>query len=248
MPRQARKKSQSGIYHVMLRGINRQIIFEDSEDSEVFLETVRMYKAEFNCEIYAYCLMINHVHLLIKIDSENIQHFMRKVGAKYVYWYNWKYNRVGGLFQDRYKSEPVEDDGYFLTVLRYIHQNPVKALICMKAEDYDESSYNEYVYPKPNQITDTGFALGMMSKEQFVEFNNEVNDDKCLEMREVVRVNDNEAKAIILEISQCGNSSEFQALPEENRNEYLQELKSKGLSIRQIERLTGINRGLVLRV
>jgi len=232
----------------MLRGINRQIIFEDGEDSEVFLETVRMYKIEFNCEIYAYCLMKNHVHLLIKIDSENIQHFMRKLGAKYVYWYNWKYNRVGGLFQDRYKSEPVEDDGYFLTVLRYIHQNPVKAWICMKVEDYEESSYNEYINSKPNQISDIGFALSMISKEQFIEFNNESNNDKCLEMQEIIRVNDNEAKAIICKISQCSNSSEFQALPEEKRNISLRELKSKGLSVRQIERLTGINRGLVLRI
>jgi REP element-mobilizing transposase RayT len=89
--------------------------------------TLGTYKAEFNCQICAYCLMKNHVHLLIRIGQEDLQHFMRKVGAKYVYWYNWKYDRVGGLFQDRYKSEPVEDDGYFLTVLRYIHQNPVKA-------------------------------------------------------------------------------------------------------------------------
>lgn len=247
MPRQARKKSESGMYHIMLRGINRQVIFEDSEDSEVFLETIALYKAEFNCGIYAYCLMRNHVHLLIKIDEDKLQHFMRKVGAKYVYWYNWKYNRIGGLFQDRYKSEPVEDDGYFLTVLRYIHQNPIKAEICERVEDYKESSYNEYINPKHNQLTDTGFALSTISKEQFIEFNKEANDDKCLEISEIIRVNDNEAKAIIYEMSKCGNASEFHALPEEKRNVYLRELRSKGLSARQIERLTGISRGLVLR-
>jgi len=247
MPRQARKKSESGIYHIMLRGINRQTIFEDSEDSEVFLETIRIYKPQFNCEVHAYCLMNNHVHLLIKIDSEAIQHFMRRLGAKYVYWYNWKYNRVGGLFQDRYKSEPVEDDGYFLTVLRYIHQNPVKAGICSQVEEYQYSSYHDYVHPKSNQLTDTGFALGMMNKGQFVEFNHEDNDDKCLEMQEITRLNDNEAKAIIYKISQCQTTSDFQALPEEQRKKYLRSFKSKGLSVRQIERLTEINRGVVLK-
>lgn len=247
MPRQARKKSESGIYHIMLRGINRQAIFEDSEDSEVFLETIRVYKPQFHCEVFAYCLMSNHVHLLIKIDGEDIQYFMRRLGAKYVYWYNWKYNRVGGLFQDRYKSEPVEDDGYFLTVLRYIHQNPVKAGICTQVEEYQDSSYHDYIHPKPNQLTDTGFALGLMSKDQFIEFNHEDNDDKCLEMQEITRLNDNEAKALVFDISNCSSASDFQTLQGNERKMYLRAFKSKGLSVRQIERLTGINRGLILK-
>ncbi|NLX92805.1 MAG: transposase [Clostridiales bacterium] len=248
MPRQARKKSGSGIYHIMLRGINRQIIFEDEEDSEVFLETMGLYKAEFNCLIYGYCLMKNHAHLLMKIDNDEIHNFMRKLGAKYVYWYNWKYDRVGGLFQDRYKSEPVEDDGYFLTVLRYIHQNPVKAGLCESVAEYEESSYNEYINLKSGQLTDADFALSIIGKTQFIEFNNEIKSDRCLEVREIARVNDNEAKMIIYEISNCKNSAEFQALPEDMRNICLRELKAKGLSIRQIERLTGINRGVVLKM
>src|ERR1035437_4828755 len=159
MPRGARKKSESGIYHIIIRGINRQTIFEDEEDSDVFLETIEKYKIETNCEIYAFCLMKNHVHLLIKTNDNNLATLMRKIGAKYVYWYNWKYNRVGGLFQDRYKSEPVEDDSYFLTVLRYIHQNPIKAGICNDVAKYKESSYSEYINKKSNKIVNTEFAL-----------------------------------------------------------------------------------------
>ncbi len=229
----------------MLRGINRQTIFEDEEDSDEFLQTLGIYKAELNCSIYAYCLMLNHVHFLIRIGGEDLSTLMRKVGAKYVYWYNRKYERIGGLFQDRYKSEPVEDDGYFLTVLRYIHLNPVKAGICKAASDYKESSYNDYMQPRKGQITDIEFALSLLSRKQFAEYHNEGGDEKCLEMRDVKRIGDSKAQAILQAVSQCGDAAAFQALPREKRDRYLAHLKEKGLSVRQIERLTGINRGVV---
>ena len=71
--------------------------------------------------------MSNHIHLLLKEGEEDLGTLFKRIGASYVYWYNWKYNRTGHLFQDHFKSEPVEDDTYLLTVLRYIHQNPLKA-------------------------------------------------------------------------------------------------------------------------
>jgi putative transposase len=121
MPRNARKKSESAIYHIMLRGINKQTIFEDDEDKEKFIQTSCGYN------LYVYCLMSNHVHFLLKTNKEPLEKIMKRIGASYVYWYNWKYERIGHLFKDRFRSEPVEDDAYFLTVLRYIHQNPLKA-------------------------------------------------------------------------------------------------------------------------
>ena len=127
MPRTARKKSKSGIYHIIMRGINRQTIFEDEEDCAQFLEALQRYKEKSNYQVYAYCLMGNHVHLLVKIGIELLEQVMRRLCGSYVYWYNNKYQRVGNLFQDRFKSEPVEDDQYFQIVQRYIHQNPVKA-------------------------------------------------------------------------------------------------------------------------
>ena len=245
MPRQARKKSESGIYHVLLRGINRQTIFEDEEDSDKLLKILGKYKAELSCSIYAYCFMHNHVHLLIRINGEDLATFMRKVGAKYVYWYNRKYDRIGGLFQDRYKSEPVEDDSYFLTVLRYVHLNPVKAGICKTASGYKDSSYNDYMNSRKSQITDTAFALNLLSKKQFIEFHNEGGDEDCLEVRDVKRIGDRKAEAIIEAVSRCSNAGEFQALTREKRDRCLAQLKEKGLTVRQIERLTGINRGVV---
>lgn len=109
MPRQARKKSASGIYNIMLRGINQQVIFEDEEDNNKFIETIKTYKAISGYKIYAYCLMSNHVHLLLKVEKEDLDLIIKRIAGSYVYWYNWKYHRRGHLFQDRFKSEPVED-------------------------------------------------------------------------------------------------------------------------------------------
>lgn len=94
MPRTARRRSESGIYHVILRGINRQDIFEDDKDRVRFLETIRSYKELSKYEIYAYCLMTNHVHLLIKETEEPIGKSIKRICGSYVYWYNERYECV----------------------------------------------------------------------------------------------------------------------------------------------------------
>ena len=243
MPRQARKKSGSGIYHIMLRGINRQQIFEDSEDQERFLETIENYKDLCGYTIYAYCLMGNHVHLLMHEGKEDLTQVFKRIAGSYVYWYNWKYHRSGHLFQDRFKSEPVEDDAYFLTVLRYIHQNPVKAKICKHVEAYPYSSMREYL--KHPVLVDTSFALSMLPDAQFLEYHQEANDDKCMEMDEHFRLTDDDGKKLILKIAKCKNATEFQQLDVAKRNAYIRKLHENGMSIRQISRLTGITKRVV---
>ena len=89
----------------MLRGINRQDIFEDEEDFLHFLTVLKECKAICEFEIYAYCLMTNHIHLLIKSGKEPLALVFKRIGSRFVYWYNLKYRRSGHLFQDRYKSE-----------------------------------------------------------------------------------------------------------------------------------------------
>lgn len=106
MPRKAREKSESGIYHIMMRGINRQKVFKDDEDCLRFIQTLQKYKEQSDYAIYAYCLMGNHVHILLKTGTEPLEQIMRRVCGSYVYWYNDKYQRIGNLFQDRFKSEP----------------------------------------------------------------------------------------------------------------------------------------------
>lgn len=249
MPRQARVKSESGIYHIMLRGINAQQIFEDEEDNEKFLEVLKDFKAMSEYKIFAYCLMGNHLHLLIKVGTEDLGKIFKRIGGRYVYWYNYKYLRRGHLFQDRYKSEPVEDDAYFLTVLRYIHQNPVQAGLCSTCVDYQYSSYHDYLKPEANQLTDVDFGLGIINREQFIEFNNQHNDDKCLEVEDNnFRLTDIEAKKIIFNVSNCKNVAEFQKLELGQRDQFIKELKENGLSFRQICRLTGVSFGIVRKL
>ena len=148
--------SKSNIYHIMLRGINRQQIFLDEEDHRHFLEVLEQCREISEFRLYAYCLMGNHIHLLLHADGEPLEQVMKRIGTRYVVWYNNKYARTGHLFQDRYKSEPVQDNGYFLTVLRYILNNPVKAGICRKTEDYPWSSASDYY--SGDGITDISFA------------------------------------------------------------------------------------------
>jgi len=248
MPRQARKKSESGIYHIMLRGINQQVVFEDDEDNIKLIETLKTYKAISEYKIFAYCLMSNHFHLLIKVEKEDLDLIFKRIAGSYVYWYNWKHRRIGHLFQDRFRSEPVEDDRYFLTVLRYIHQNPVKANLVKSVEEYRFSSYNDYINDN-NELVDIDFALSIMGKDEFKRFNNETNDEICLDFDEKeFRLSDIDARETIQKISKCKNATDFQALEVKQRNKYIKKLKEKGLSIRQISRLTGISFAIVRRL
>lgn len=245
MPRQARKKSESGIYHAMLRGINQQQIFEDAEDCDKFIQILQECKAISGFKLFAYCLMGNHIHLLIKPEDEPIEQVFKRIGGRYVYWYNVKYRRTGHLFQDRFKSEPVEDDGYFLAAIRYIHQNPLKAGICKRIEDYEYSSYGEYI--SEPRLIDTKTVFEMVSKEEFIRYNHTPSMERLLEVEDTpkIRVTDEQAKTIIYRISKCNTVSEFQKLDLKHRDRYLVTFQKKGLSVRQISRLTGISKGMV---
>ncbi len=244
MPRTARRKSKSGIYHVILRGVNRQQLFEDEEDYERFLFLLDHYKEICGFKLYAWCLMPNHIHLLMKEDHDSLNTVFRRLGTSFVYWYNLKYERTGHLFQDRFKSEPVDDNAYFLTVLRYIHQNPVKAGLCSTAGEYLYSSYSHYF--EAGGI-DSEFVLGLISKDDFSRYHDEKANDSCMDISEQApkRLTDTKAKEVLKSLCGCENVSQFQALPESQKNEALTALLHAGGSIRQVSRLTGTSFGIV---
>ena len=251
MPRTAREKSKSGIYHIILRGVNKQIIFEDDEDAEKFMHTLEDYKEKSGYKIYGYCLMRNHIHLLIKEEKEKLGTALRRIGASFVYWYNWKYDRIGHLFQDRYQSEVVEDDNYLLTVIRYIHQNPLKAGLVKGSLEYKWSSYSEYL--GKNRIINSDFVLDIFHENRekaismFIEFHKKINKDDCLDIKENKRLKDDEAIEIIKDICNIPHCIDMQRFEAPERSRYLKVLKDEGLSTRQIARLTGISRGVVLK-
>jgi len=246
MPRKARTHSKNEIYHIMLRAVNKQQIFYDEEDFQHFIELLNYYKEKCSYSLYAYCLMGNHVHLLIGAVKEPLEIIFRRVGSSFVYWYNAKYGRTGHLFQDRYRSEPVDSTQYFLKVLRYILQNPVAAGICESIEKYNYSSSREYLLSEPG-ITDTGLAHEILPENELKEFLVTYNNDSCMDLNEFTpkRCTDAKAKELILSefgtfYPEVGQKKNRTAL-----NDSIRKLISKGISIRQLSRLTGISKKVV---
>ena len=247
MSRTSRQPSSSGIYHVILRGINQQQIFEDEEDKQKLLDCLQAYKDICGFQLHAYCIMGNHLHLLIEEGNEKLSQIIKRVATRFVYWYNLKYQRSGHLFQDRFMSEPVEDDAYFITVVRYIHLNPVKAGICPTPDGFKYSSYHAYV-GKECSLVDTDLVLSMMSKEEFLHYHSERSDDSCLEHQVPARISEADAIKMLKRISGYINASDIQKLEIPERDKVVRELKEAGLSVRRISRLTGVSKTVVGRV
>ena len=246
MPRQARKKSASGIYHIMLRGIDQRTLFYDSEDNQKFLDVLKEYKEVCQYKILAYCLMGNHIHLLLKTDDSELAQIFKRIGGKYVYWYNAKYKRIGHLFQDRFKSEPVDTDGYLLNVLRYIHQNPVKSGLCKSVDKYIYSSYKDYIDDNQKSLTDTQLIYSIIDKKTFVELNNQPSDEQFMDITPTIfKVTDEEAMKIItktLKIPQCTDLCQLES---KKQAAAIKKLSKQGISIRQLSRLTGLSKRIV---
>lgn len=252
LPRDARIRSKSKIYHIMLRGVNRQDIFEDEGDVKRFLETIKRYKEVSRFKIFAYCVMNNHVHILMEEIEESISNIIKRISSSYVFWYNKKYERCGHLFQERFRSESVETDEYFLTVLRYIHQNPVKAGMVRDIQTYKWSSYREYI-DKP-EIIDIDFTLDMFSDDRkkalklFQDFNMQKNNDICMEDEEKVGVSDDEVKEYMRTLDIIEPNG-LRKLEKNKRKELLKKLKLiDGVTIRQLSRITGISKSVIDRI
>lgn len=144
MPRMARKVSDSRVYHVILRGNAKQDIFFDNQDNNKFLKEIDETKEKYDYDLYAYCLMTNHVHMVIYDKNNKLSKILQSMTISYSSYFNKKYEREGHLFQNRFLSKNIETGEYLLNVCRYIHQNPVKAGIS-DMKDYVWSSYQEYI-------------------------------------------------------------------------------------------------------
>ena len=243
MGRTARKYSISGYMHVIERGIGKQLIFEDEQDYRYYLLLLRKYSKEAAVSVCAYCLMDNHVHLLMCDKNRQLSIMMKKIGVCYTHYFNTKYERTGHLFQDRFLSEPIDSLGYLLTAYRYILNNPVKAKIC-RVSEYPWSSYGEFY--NANSFVDTSWLKETLGEQYPYEKFMELSDyDNCLEFEK--DKSDQFARQIIKRFLHIDSGTRLQAYSKPKRDEALRMLKAKGLSIRQIARLTGIGRGIVQR-
>ncbi len=244
--------SETGLYHIIFRGINRQNLFEESADYEKMLEIIAEEKTIGKFEVYAYCLMSNHVHLFIKEkQAGDIKKLMHKILTKYVVWYNYKYERSGSLIGNRYKSEPIEDEEYFLTLSRYIHQNPTKANIVKTVEEYKWSSYQEYI-TQGTGIVDKDYVLSMLSLnadeaiKEFKEYH-KIVEEYDFSISNTKRLTDEQLKRKVKRITKGIEAHEIIQMSKRDRNGTLYILRNAGFTIGQLERLTGISRGIITR-
>jgi REP element-mobilizing transposase RayT len=266
MPRIARRKSRSGVYHIMFRGNELREIFINDEDRIKFLQIFCEKVKDENFYIYAFCLMSNHVHILLLGEHEKLGRLVQRINSNYVYYFNKKYDRIGHLFHDRFKSEPVENDIYLLEAVRYIHNNPVKAGMVDEASDYRWSSFNCYkIYPEKDYLfINPEYIFEMFSKEvekaqqQFIRFSSKVKDielididkkETTIESKEIK--GEFEARKYIEEFLKLTNITReciAQKGYENIRKELIIILKQKSdLSLRQIADNLGVNYGIVYR-
>jgi len=146
MPRKARKNLSSNFAHIMVQGINKEFIFSKDNYKKKYLYLLFSNIKSYNEDLISFCMMDNHAHILLHFNQpEGISLLMHNVNTTYAKWYNNKNERVGYVFRDRYKVEEIKDLHHLYSCIKYIHNNPVKAGIVSKPEDYNYSSYREYL-------------------------------------------------------------------------------------------------------
>ena len=144
MPRFPRNYLKTSFFHVMSQGINKNFIFEDSIDIKFYIKNMYEIKNKYNVKIIAYCIMNNHVHMLLETAGvENLSKYMHCLNTRFGQYYNKKYKRVGYVFRDRYKAEGIYSEKQLYNCIKYIYDNPVKAEICKKPEEYEFSNYKK---------------------------------------------------------------------------------------------------------
>lgn len=201
--------------------------------------------------------MSNHIHLQIKDEQDKISKIMQSLQVRYVNYFNKKYNRVGHLFQDKFQSRCVENDSYNFNLLRYIHQNPVKAGIS-KIDKYAWSSYLEYIEDNKEILVDKKEILNLFSKykeeaiKNFIEFNNEIlnleDSNEIIEYEIKNMLNDSEVIECIKRKVKIDNIKEIQSYDKKKRNQYLRKIKQiNGCTQNQLSRILGINLRIIQR-
>ena len=246
MPRAERLKSKTGIYHIFARGIGQQRIFEQAEDYEQFLDFLFTTRKASGFTLYAYTLMGNHIHLLLKEGPEPISQIFKRLGTRYAQWFNGKYGRSGHLFHNRFGSEPIEDDEHFLTALLYIYQNPVKAGICNAAADYEWGSRR--FLGRKGGIADEAAITELAPIAIIKQRERELIEDVLLDEPKAGRRSayaDKTVAELIRMICGAQNGPEFQRLSREEQKSVVLKLREEKAPIRQIARVTGVSKGVI---
>lgn len=247
MARKYRTQSEANLYHVTIRGVARQIIFEDDDDRRAFGSRMRRFLNEEGAELYAWCLMINHAHLLVHADLATLARFMKRLQISYVMYFNRRHGRSGHLYQDRYDSVAIETDEQLMATVRYIHRNPLK-IPDQTIETYEWSSYREYMGAP--FISNTDFVKSLFNNyEEFAAFHeswDEPNAGMPLPSSNK-ELTDDEAIEYACNAFNVNSITSIASMDKPQRDSCLSQLKKHGMSINQIARITGIGRNIVQR-
>jgi REP element-mobilizing transposase RayT len=169
MARRPRVFAPGLLYHVIVRGNQRRKTFRCDDDYKAYLDRLEHYRAKFHLRIYGYCLMPNHVHLLLESGSAPLGKFMQGLQQSYTQYFNRRYCKVGHLFQGRYKAIICEKDKYLLALLRYIHLNPVRAGLAKRPEGYVYSGHRSYLMNGTAKIIDARPILELLGGKKAYE-------------------------------------------------------------------------------
>lgn len=167
MARKPRIEFEGALYHVVTRGNQRQRVFKGRDDYERYLKILETYKIQYHYFLYAYVLMGNHVHLLIETKETPLSKIIQGINQSYTIYFNKRYRMVGHLFQGRYKAILCEKDAYLLSLVKYIHLNPIRARVVKSLEEYPWSSHRYYVRKVKNEgFVDTEQVLKIFSESK----------------------------------------------------------------------------------
>lgn len=259
--REARKITQNKIYHVIIRGINKQDIFLDNQDKGKFKKELKKTKEKFGYLLYAYVIMPNHVHLIIYDKNNNLSKMMHSILISFSEYINKKYERVGHLFQNRFKSKPIEDEEYLKTAVMYIHYNPEKAGIA-RHNEYEWSSYREYINADNYNLVDTEYVIELMKNTgntsaiaEFVNQHKEYKESRLLEIKNRIeyelenKIEDEEIISFIVSELKIKNIYELQHYNFEYLKQMLTPIfKELNVSAFQLARITGIQKNIIYKI
>lgn len=242
MARKRRKASEKKIYHIILRGNNKQNLFYNDNDRILFMDRLRKYSDELFVEVYAYCMMDNHVHILLgNVTMHDLSLFVQKLANSYVYHFNYKYDCTGHLFQGRFKSEPIETDSYFKNVLRYIIHNPEKSGIT-KYKNYDWSSYKDLVNKKCCTFVKVDYVRNLFTSFKTMKRFIDIRDDmeEYMEFENKKLLTDSKAIQLLKSIFKINNPYSLNKLDISEQANIFTKLRNLKMSKQQISRITGI--------
>jgi len=166
MPRIARLIPEYGALHVMCRGNNKRKVFRREKDYKFYYNSLISLKTKEYVKVYHYCLMPNHVHLVVGVDEDsNLSRFMQRVNGKYAYYYKKRYTYVGHLWQDRFKSKIITRESYLAQCGKYVELNPVRASIVEFPQEHTYSSYKYYALGIKDKLVDENPLFLSLNKD-----------------------------------------------------------------------------------